>query len=59
MNPAKKRRLRSAVRFRRLGLDIGSIAKLLDSAPREVSRLLKAAVTLGFLAPATPEARHA
>lgn len=49
LSPSKKRRLRSAVRFRKLGLGIQSIAKLLNSDNREISRLLKAATVLGFL----------
>lgn len=52
LNPAKKRRLRSAVRYRKLGLGVHAIAKLLDSDSREIFRLLKAAVVLGFLEPA-------
>lgn len=47
--PAKKRRLRSAVRYRRMGLGIAAIAKLLDTGNREISDLLKAAADLGFL----------
>ncbi len=47
--PAKKRRLRSAVRYRRMGLGIAAIAKLLDTGNREISDLLKAARDLGFL----------
>lgn len=49
LNPAKKRRLRSAVRYSKLGLGVHAIAKLLDSNSREIFRLLKAAVVLGFL----------
>ena len=59
LTPARKRRLRSAVRFRKLGLGIHAIAKLLDSDAREISRLLKAATVLGFLTPATREVNHA
>ncbi len=47
--PAKKRRLRSAVRYRRMGLGIAAIAKLLDVSNREISDLLKAASDLGLL----------
>lgn len=47
--PVKKRRLRSAVRYRKMGLGIAAIAKLLDVNNREISELLKAAEDLGFL----------
>lgn len=47
--PVQKRRLRSAVRYRKMGLGIHAIAKLLDISAREVSRLLKAAEALGEL----------
>ena len=52
LNRANKRRLRSAVRYRKMGLGVHAIAKLLDSDSREIFRLLKAAVVLGFLEPA-------
>lgn len=54
--PVKKRRLRSAVRYRKMGLGIHAIAKLLDVSNREISDLLKAAEDLGFLSgrPARP-----
>ena len=51
--PARKRRLRAAVRYRGMGLGIGAIAKLLDVNNREISSLLKAAEALGEL-PAKP-----
>ena len=47
--PERKRRLRSAVRYRRMGLGIHDIAKLLDVHNREISTLLKAAEALGEL----------
>lgn len=47
--PARKRRLRSAVRYRKMGLGIHAIARLLDVSKREISDLLKAAEDLGFL----------
>jgi len=53
LGPARKRRLRSAVRYRRMGLGIAAIAKLLDVNNREISNLLKAAEALGEL-PQTP-----
>ncbi|EGW52097.1 hypothetical protein HMPREF1022_00880 [Desulfovibrio sp. 6_1_46AFAA] len=53
LGPAKKRRLRSVVRYRRMGLGKQAIAKLLDCDGRDVSRLLKAADALGWLAPAS------
>ncbi len=46
LGPARKRRLRSAVRYRRMGLGIHAIAKLLDVSSREISALLKAADAL-------------
>lgn len=52
--PVKKRRLRSAVRYRRMGLGIAAIAKLLDVNNREISELLKAAEDLGFLSTNRP-----
>ena len=54
--PARKRRLRSAVRYRNMGLGIHAIAKLLDVSNREISTLLKAAEALGELSekPARP-----
>lgn len=58
LSPSKKRRLRSAVRFRKMGLGLQSIAKLLDSDNREISRLLKGATVLGFLEPETKEVSH-
>lgn len=51
LGPARKRRLRSAVRYRRMGLGIAAIAKLLDVNNREISELLKAAEDLGLLPP--------
>lgn len=56
LGPARKRRLRSAVRYRNMGLGIASIAKLLDVNNREISNLLKAAEALGLLSekPARP-----
>lgn len=53
LGPAKKRRLRSVVRYRRMGLGKQAIAKLLDCDGRDVSRLLKAADALGWLSPAS------
>lgn len=53
LGPARKRRLRAAVRYRRMGLGIGAIAKLLDVNNREISSLLRAAEALGEL-PAKP-----
>lgn len=49
LGPARKRRLRSAVRYRSMGLGIHAIAKLLDVSNREISSLLKAADALGLL----------
>lgn len=49
LGPARKRRLRSAVRYRNMGLGIAAIAKLLDVSNREISTLLKAAEALGLL----------
>ena len=54
LGPAKKRRLRSAVRYRNMGLGIAGIAKLLDVSRREVSLLLKAAQDLGLLPQGKP-----
>lgn len=56
LGPARKRRLRSAVRYRKMGLGIAAIAKLLDVSNREISTLLKAAEALGELSekPARP-----
>ena len=51
LGPARKRRLRSAVRYRKMGLGIHDIAKLLDVHNREVSSLLDAAEALGLLPP--------
>lgn len=51
LGPARKRRLRAAVRYRRMGLGIAAIAKLLDVNNREVSNLLDAAEALGELPP--------
>ena len=51
LGPARKRRLRSAVRYRRMGLGIAAIAKLLDVSSREISNLLDAAEALGELPP--------
>lgn len=53
IGPARKRRLRSAVRYRKMGLGIHAIARLLDVSSREISSLLKAAEALGEL-PAKP-----
>lgn len=53
LGPARKRRLRAAVRYRRMGLGIGAIARLLDVNSREISNLLRAAEALGEL-PAKP-----
>ena len=49
LGPMGKRRLRSAVRYRTMGLGIQSIAKLLEVSGFEVSRLLKAADAMGLL----------
>ena len=49
LGPAGKRRMRSAVRYRTMGLGIQSIAKLLEVSGFEVSRLLKAADAMGLL----------
>ena len=49
LGPARKRRLRTAVRYRKMGLGIAAIAKLLDVNSREVSNLLDAAEALGEL----------
>lgn len=51
LGPARKRRLRSAVRYRKMGLGIHDIAKLLDVHNREVSKLLDAAEALELLPP--------
>ena len=51
LGPARKRRLRTAVRYRRMGLGIAAIAKLLDVDNREISNLLDAAEALGELPP--------
>ena len=49
LGPARKRRLRTAVRYRKMGLGIAAIAKLLDVNNREISNLLDAAEALGEL----------
>lgn len=49
LGQAGKRRMRSAVRYRTMGLGIQSIAKLLEVSGFEVSRLLKAADAMGLL----------
>lgn len=49
LGPVGKRRMRSAVRYRNMGLGIQSIAKLLEVSGFEVSRLLKAADAMGLL----------
>lgn len=49
--PERKRRLRAAVRYRKMGLGIHDIAKLLDVSNREISSLLDAAEALGELPP--------
>ncbi|WP_298031885.1 Rha family transcriptional regulator [uncultured Desulfovibrio sp.] len=54
LGPAKKRRLRAIVRYRRMGLGKQAIARLLDCHGREVSALLKTADALGWLPPAPP-----
>lgn len=70
LGPAQKRRLRAAVRYRRLGLGREALARLLRCHSREVHSLLKAARVLGWLedAPTPPapvqaslleEVRHA
>ena len=51
LGPARKRRLRTAVRYRKMGLGIAAIAKLLDVDNREISNLLDAAEALGELPP--------
>lgn len=53
LGPARKRRLRAAVRYRKMGLGVHAIAKLLDVNSREISSLLRAAEALGEL-PAKP-----
>ena len=54
LGPAKKRRLRSAVRYRKLGLGIAAIARLLGVNNQEISFLLKAAQDLGLLPQGKP-----
>lgn len=56
LGPAQKRRLRAAVRYRRLGLGREALARLLRCHSREVHSLLKAARVLGWLedAPTPP-----
>ena len=54
LGPARKRRPRAAVRYRRMGLGIAAIAKLLDVDNREISNLLDAAEALGELPPRRP-----
>ena len=49
LGTVQKRRLRSAVRYRKLGLGIHAIGRLLRINSREVSNLLKAAHDLGLL----------
>ena len=49
LSPSKKRRMGQVVHWRKKGLGVASIAKLLDVNGREVSFLLKAAVALGRL----------
>lgn len=49
LGTVQKRRLRSVVRWRRLGLGIHAIARLLDCDGREVALLLKSAHDLGWL----------
>jgi len=49
LRPSQKRRMSRAVRLRKLGLGIASIAKLLNVHGREASFLLKAASALGRL----------
>lgn len=49
LGPKDKRRLRAAVRYRKMGLGTGSIAKLLDIGKREAFHLLRAAEALGEL----------
>ena len=51
LGPVRKRRLRSAVRYRKMGQGIHDIAKLLDVHNREVSNLLDAAEALELLPP--------
>ena len=51
LGPARKRRLRAAVRYRKMGLGIAASAKLLDVSNREISTLLDAAEALGELPP--------
>ena len=54
LGPARKRRLRAIVRYRRMGLGRQAIARLLGCHGREVSHLLKAADALGWLTPNGP-----
>lgn len=49
LGTVQKRRLRSVIRWRRLGLGIHAIARLLDCDGREVALLLKSARDLGWL----------
>lgn len=49
LGPKDKRRLRAAVRYRKMGLGTGSIAKLLGIGKREAFHLLRAAEALGEL----------
>lgn len=49
LGPKDKRRLRAAVRYRKMGLGTGSIARLLDIGKREAFHLLRAAEALGEL----------
>ena len=49
LGPAQKRRLRAAVRYRRLGLGREALARLLRCHSREVHSLLKATRVLGWL----------
>ncbi|MDR1961444.1 MAG: hypothetical protein LBQ16_04100 [Gracilibacteraceae bacterium] len=66
LTPRKKKLMSYAVRYRKMGLGVHSIGKLMDCHGREVSSLLKAAVALGKLpaghkaAPmsSSTEARH-
>ena len=51
LGPARKRRVRTAVRYRKMGLGIAAMAKLLDVDNREISNLLDAAEALGELPP--------
>lgn len=49
LGPKDKRRMRSVVRYRNMGLGINSIAKLLDIGKREAFHLLKAAEVMGLV----------